>query len=164
MLGLHVVTKLDLTLQACEADGLLYGHRVRAVQDGVARLQPHKAILHNTIQCTQSDTFYTNWYTLHKTYGTHHRHWRCAVQDGVKQTKKSDFRLLLYQSPDHILQACPKHTEKHHQTWPNRGSPPDGWSCRNTRNKDLMAQLSNAAHDYFCTGPRFLCPPNEMAM
>ena len=128
--------------------------------------------------CNHTKPFYTTRYSVHKVKHSTQTDTLCtkpmvhtidtggvrAIQDGVKQTKKSDFRLLLYQSPDHILQACPKHTEKHHQTWPNRGSPPDGWSCRNTRNKDLMAQLSNAAHDYFCTGPRFLCPPNEMAM
>ena len=48
MLGLNVITKLDLTLQACKADGFLHRHWVRTVEDGITRLKSHKAIHKST--------------------------------------------------------------------------------------------------------------------
>ena len=46
MLGLHMITKLDLTLQASKANSLLHRHRVCSVEDGVTGLQVHQVMNH----------------------------------------------------------------------------------------------------------------------
>ena len=73
MLGLNMITKLDLTLQACKADGFLHRHWVCTVEDGITRLKSHKAI-HNA----------------QKANSLLHPHRVCTIKDHETEITQSD--------------------------------------------------------------------------
>ena len=73
----------------------------------------------------------------------------CGLSAHLKRTGISDTSLCecgqADQTPDHVLQSCPKYAERHQLTWPQGadlvttlwGSAPDSWFCGINRTEDL---------------------------